>query len=97
MRASSSQRGYGSRWQKARITYLARNPDCVMCGKKATVVDHIIPHKGDQQLFWDSASNWQSLCKICHDKAKAIQERKGVVIGCNLDGVPVDRSHHWHK
>ena len=35
--------------------------------RKATVVDHIIPHRGDDALFWDQ-SNWQALCKKCHDK-----------------------------
>jgi len=33
----------------------------------ATVVDHIIPHRGDETLFWDE-SNWQALCKKCHDR-----------------------------
>ena len=33
---------------------------------KATVVDHIVPHRGDQKLFWDQ-SNWQALCKRHHD------------------------------
>jgi len=33
----------------------------------ATVVDHIIPHRGDQKLFWDQ-TNWEALCKECHDK-----------------------------
>jgi len=33
----------------------------------ATVVDHIIPHKGNQVLFWDE-SNWQPLCKFHHDQ-----------------------------
>ncbi|MGN8738508.1 HNH endonuclease signature motif containing protein [Bilifractor sp. HCP3S3_D3] len=33
----------------------------------ATVVDHIVPHRGDPKLFWDR-SNWQALCKRCHDK-----------------------------
>ncbi|WP_295219971.1 HNH endonuclease signature motif containing protein, partial [Ruminococcus sp.] len=32
----------------------------------ATVVDHIIPHRGDPHLMWDE-SNWQALCKSCHD------------------------------
>jgi 5-methylcytosine-specific restriction protein A len=31
------------------------------------VVDHIIPHRGDQYLFWDQ-ENWQALCKDCHDR-----------------------------
>ena len=33
----------------------------------ATVVDHIVPHRGDKKLFWDQ-SNWQPLCKEHHDK-----------------------------
>ena len=68
---SSSSRGYGSAWQKARKKFLTAHPLCVMCqqeGKyvKATVVDHIIPHRGDQKLFWDT-SNWQSLCEHHHN------------------------------
>jgi 5-methylcytosine-specific restriction protein A len=27
-------------------------------------VDHVVPHRGDQLLFWDR-SNWQSLCRSC--------------------------------
>lgn len=69
---SASERGYGSKWQKARDAYLHKHPLCVECQKegkyvKATVVDHIVPHRGDWKLFWDS-SNWQSLCKFRHDK-----------------------------
>lgn len=41
---------------------------------KATVVDHIIPHRGDNKLFWDK-SNWQSLCKRCHDKKTMTEDR----------------------
>ena len=70
-RGTTAQRGYDSKWQKARVFYLAAHPLCVRCEAKglvklAMVVDHIIPHKGDKQLFWDSG-NWQSLCKPCHD------------------------------
>lgn len=31
----------------------------------ASIVDHVMPHKQDKTLFWDS-TNWQSLCKDCH-------------------------------
>ena len=53
----AAKRGYGSKWQKARREYLAGHPLCVLCERegryrKATVVDHIIPHRGDQKLFW---------------------------------------------
>lgn len=52
--------------------YLQSNPPCAACMKEglltpATVVDHIIPHRGDQRLFWDEHS-WQPLCKSCHDR-----------------------------
>lgn len=68
----SSSRGYDSRWRKARKRFLAAHPLCEECMKngiytKATVVDHIIPHRGDPKLFWEE-SNWQALCKRCHDK-----------------------------
>jgi 5-methylcytosine-specific restriction protein A len=32
----------------------------------AEVIDHIVAHRGDPQLFWDE-TNWQPLCKACHD------------------------------
>lgn len=41
---------------------------------KATVVDHIIPHRGNKDLFWDE-SNWQALCKKCHDKNTMTEDR----------------------
>jgi len=71
MRENAAQRGYGSRWKVARKHFLDRHPLCVECLKNgkmtpATVVDHIVPHRGDPKLFWDNA-NWQALCKSCHD------------------------------
>ena len=43
--------------------------ECLKEGRyvKATVVDHVVPHRGDPTLFWDR-SNWRGLCKSCHDK-----------------------------
>ncbi|WP_312072141.1 HNH endonuclease signature motif containing protein [Anaerotignum propionicum] len=81
-RLSASKRGYDSRWRKARARFLKDHPLCVKCKEegilvKATVVDHIVPHRGDQRLFWDE-SNWQPLCKKCHDK-KTMTEDKYVV------------------
>lgn len=69
---SASSRGYSRRWQKISRQYLAAHPLCVKCLErgiytKATVVDHIRPHRGDTALFWDPG-NWQPLCKPCHDR-----------------------------
>ncbi|WP_233882799.1 HNH endonuclease [Brevibacillus laterosporus] len=40
----------------------------------ATVVDHIVPHKGDKTLFWDR-KNWQPLCEQCHNRKTAREDR----------------------
>ncbi len=80
-RQSAARRGYDSSWRKERKQYLKENPLCIKCLKQnkeiepATVVDHIIPHKGDMVLFWDK-SNWQSLCKKHHD-IKTVSEDGG--------------------
>ena len=71
-RGSATKRGYGAEWRAARRAYLQRYPLCAACMKRgvispATVVDHVIPHRGDQRLFWDQG-NWQPLCKSCHDR-----------------------------
>lgn len=77
-RGSATSRGYDSKWRRARESYLREHPLCVDCRKRgfieaATVVDHITPHKGDQKLFW-SRSNWQPLCKQCHDRKTATED-----------------------
>lgn len=79
---SSAERGYDGRWRKAREAYLVKHPLCAYCQQKdtltrATVVDHIIPHRGDKNLFWDS-SNWQPLCSRCHDTTKKREEAQKV-------------------
>lgn len=73
-RGTAAERGYGSRWQRARVVFLAANPLCAVCGRKsppritpATVVDHITDHKGDPVLFWDER-NWQPSCEACHNE-----------------------------
>lgn len=71
---TTAQRGYGGRWQRYRLQYLAQHPLCVMCKAEgrveaATVVDHVQPHEGDERLFW-SPANHQALCKAHHDGAK---------------------------
>ena len=76
---TSAERGYGYKWQQARAGYLRSHPLCVMCQadgviEPATVVDHIVPHEGDQALFWDKR-NWQSLCATHHNSDKQRAER----------------------
>lgn len=77
-RGTAHQRGYTGRWRKSREGFLNKHPLCAECERNglitaATVVDHIVPHKGDDTLFWDR-ENWQPLCKTCHDRKTATED-----------------------
>jgi 5-methylcytosine-specific restriction endonuclease McrA len=78
-RGSARQRGYTSKWDKASKRFLQDNPVCPACGaagflEASRVTDHIIPHRGDQRLFWDP-KNWQPCCRWHHDVVKQQLER----------------------
>lgn len=77
-RGSAAARGYDRRWQWYARRFLAENPLCAECQSQgritaAKIVDHIIPHRGDLTLFWDT-TNHQSLCKECHDRKTARED-----------------------
>lgn len=72
-------------WTKRlRPAQLLREPWCRECARvyppddprhrtRATVVDHIVPHRGDWEKFIDPA-NHQSLCKWHHDQKTALEQ-----------------------
>jgi len=70
--------------EQLRPEHLLLEPFCRECARQyaaddprsrtmATVVDHIVPHRGDWKLFTDK-NNLQSLCKHHHDQ-KTIAEQ----------------------
>lgn len=75
------------RWQKlrqkilARDGYVCRQTGVALIGKypeaNSPVVDHIKPHRGDLDLFWDE-SNLQSVTKAWHDREKQSLEKRGL-------------------
>jgi len=74
-RGSARERGYTRAWEIARGAWLKQHPLCAECERQgrvtpATVVDHVVPHKGDRIKFWDRNS-WQSLCAFCHSTKTA--------------------------
>lgn len=92
-RGSARARGYTTAWDKARKAYLAEHPLCRICQaqnhvRAATVVDHIIPHRGDQELFWDR-TNWQPLCAEHHNRTKQRQELGTAPQAIGVDGWPI--------
>lgn len=86
------------RWKALRLYHLGVEPLCRLCKQSekivtACIVDHVIPHKGNLDLFWDD-ENLQSLCKTCHDVTKQRQEHRGYVQGCDTSGIPLSRMNH---
>ena len=71
-RPSAKERGYNANWRRLSKLFLKAHLLCAECLKQnnitpSTVVDHIVPHRGDPVLMWDE-TNWQALCKRCHDR-----------------------------
>jgi len=70
-----------ARWQKLRWSILVRDLfrcrkcDHIVADTSRLVADHIVPHRGDERLFWDE-KNLQTLCKDCHDRVKQSEERR---------------------
>jgi 5-methylcytosine-specific restriction enzyme A len=68
------------RWRRIRNGQIMRQPLCQHCIKRgrvqpATDVDHVIPHKGNEELFW--RGELQSLCKECHSRKTAEEQGHG--------------------
>jgi len=79
-------RGYTHEWSKRALLFRQRFPLCGMrpggrvpvmsqCYDEgrltaAEQVDHVVPHKGDMDLFWDE-DNWQALCASCGGRKSA--------------------------
>ena len=61
----------------------------------ASIVDHVVPHKGDVNAFW--LSELQSLCERCHNSGKKAEEARGYRTDIGLDGWPLDSRHPAHK
>lgn len=88
-------------WKRARVEHLALEPLCRHCKalgrvKPAHHVDHMIPHGGNEESFFDE-NNWQSLCRECHAFKTRRDEGKTVRMGCDIDGVPMDSVHPWNR
>lgn len=90
-RGSAHERGYGARWARASGRHKAAHPLCVGCqavGRvvAATVTDHVVPHRGNDRLFWDEG-NWQSCCDRHHNVVKQRLEAmwdRGSILAADL-------------
>lgn len=85
-RGSARERGYSREWDLAAKAHLLQHPACVYHqmaawgGKPRIVaaqcVDHLVPHRGDREVFWNRR-DWVSACHDCHNGPKQALEREG--------------------
>ena len=85
-----------SKWKRLRVLQLTAHPLCKLCLERgtptvATVVDHVVPHRGDRTLFF--LGELQSLCEPCHNIEKKREEMHGFRPGVDADGWPTDPRH----
>lgn len=82
-----------ARWQRLREAHLTAHPLCTRClaievVEEATVVHHTEGgHKGDEERFWNGP--FESLCKACHDRFGALEDRGVKAVSFGNDGWPV--------
>ena len=62
-RGSSAQQGYGYAWRVRRAEHLRLHPMCVVCGERATDVDHVHRKELSDEL--------QSMCHAHHSSKTA--------------------------
>lgn len=94
---------YDTKWRVYSVNFRLKHPKCAICGEPSEVVDHIKPHMGNRDIFWDKRLH-QALCKRCHDSDKAKIEN-GKVPGrdfipnnkSDMDGLPTSKFHPWNK
>ena len=76
------------------------HPLCKMCLEHGVVViadvaDHVVPHKGNQHMFW--YGELQSLCRSHHNASKRQIENVGFTDDIGTDGYPVDPLHPFNQ
>ena len=89
-----------SRWRRRVRQYLREHPLCVMCEAEgitheATVVDHVVPHRGDYHRYWFGAV--QGLCDTHHNSHKKQLEKRGFVRDIGPSGWPLDPNHEVYR
>lgn len=82
-----------ARWRRKSLAQRTKEPLCRYClaqGRvsEAEVADHVVPHRGDLELFY--LGELQSLCATCHSSLKAREEAGNGPRAVGIDGVPIE-------
>jgi len=77
-RKESARLYRSGQWVALRRQQLTTQPFCAACLRAgrytlASEVDHVVPHRNDERLFFDPL-NLQSLCHSCHSEKTALED-----------------------
>jgi len=91
---------FSKAWKLRRALQFKVEPLCRKCkamgkSRAATVADHVVPHRGNRELFFKG--ELQSLCATCHSSSKQLEEREGFSRDIGEDGWPVDSRHIFFR
>jgi len=64
-RATRQERGYDGKWYSYRARFLKANPKCYICGRKSTVIDHVLRARDNMEYFKVSENHIPN-CASCH-------------------------------
>lgn len=81
-----------ARWERLRIYQLTNQPLCERClaagiVTEATVVHHVVAHKGDLVVFWSGP--FECLCAPCHNSQGQLEDHGKKVILFDPEGWPI--------
>lgn len=88
------------RWRRRSSLQLKQHPLCAVCAARgvvtaASIAHHIVPHRGDEQLFW--FGSLASTCKPCHDSEIQELEKRGYSTTIGADGYPISALHPFNQ
>lgn len=91
---------YTARWKRRRDKQLMLCPWCEPCkrlgvSRRATVANHVVPHRGDPHLFW--YGELESACASCHNLTIQRAEHEGFRRSVDADGWPTDPLHPFNR
>lgn len=78
-------------WRRRSKAQLSEEPLCKHCLERGIVkaadhADHVIPHRGDEELFW--YGELQSLCHECHSTKTVLEQGGKPKRPVSLGGIP---------
>jgi 5-methylcytosine-specific restriction enzyme A len=78
--------------RKDREIYLEEHPLCERCEKKGIIKPAFILHHKNWNQENRSRDNFEALCNDCHEIE---HNRKSE--GCDVNGIPLNKNHHWNR